>query len=86
MLIRLGGGSSCRNTGKVTCQHGLIYNTISKKHSPQKARMYCDANDKGMKLVEDIINEYNISCDLKKVDSFVYTLDENYIQYIKDIQ
>ena len=39
-----------------------------------------------MKLVEDIINEYNISCDLKKVDSFVYTLDENYIQYIKDIQ
>ena len=45
--------------------------------------MYCDANDKGMKLVEDIINEYNI---LKKVDSFVYTLDENYIQYIKDIQ
>ena len=48
--------------------------------------MYCDANDKGMKLVEDIIIEYNISCDLKKVDSFVYTLDENYIQYIKDIQ
>ena len=46
MLIRLGGGSSGRNTGKVTCQHGLIYNTISKKHSPQKARMYCDANDK----------------------------------------
>lgn len=81
---KVGWGSSGRNTGKVTCQHGLIYNTISKKHSPQKARMYYDANDKGMRLVEDIINEYNISCDLKKVDSFVYTLDENDIQYIKD--
>ena len=53
----VGGGSSGRNTGKVTSQHGLIYNAISKKHSPKKARMYYDANEEGMKLVEDIINE-----------------------------
>ena len=80
----VGGGSSGRNTGKVTSQHGLIYNAISKKHSPKKARMYYDANEEGMKLVEDIINEHNISCDLKKVPSFVYTLDENYIKDIKN--
>ena len=81
---KVGFGSSGRNTGKVTSQHGLIYNEICKKHSPEKARMYYEANEEGLKLVENIINEYNISCDLKKVPSFVYTLDENYIQDIKD--
>ncbi|WP_455540139.1 FAD-dependent oxidoreductase [Terrisporobacter sp.] len=81
---KVGWGTSGRNTGKVTSQHGLIYDAISKKHSPKKARMYYDANEEGIKLVENIVSEYNISCDLKKVPSFVYTLDENYVQDIKN--
>ncbi len=81
---KVGYGSSGRNTGKVTSQHHLIYDSISKKHSPKKAREYYDANEEGMKLVENIIKENNISCNMKKVPSFVYTLDESYIKDIKD--
>ena len=81
---KVGFGTSGRNTGKVTSQHGLIYKDICKKYSPQKARMYYEANEEGLKLVEDIVSEHNISCDFKKVPSFAYTLDENYIQDIKD--
>ena len=63
-----------------------MYLTKNKTKKTISNLKYIIFKNKGMKLVEDIINEYNISCDLKKVDSFVYTLDENYIQYIKDIQ
>ncbi|UEL48394.1 FAD-dependent oxidoreductase [Terrisporobacter hibernicus] len=79
----IGFGASGRNTGKVTSQHGLIYSTIEKEYSSEKARLYYDANEEGLKLIESIIKENNIDCNFKIVPSFVYTEEEKYIKDIK---
>lgn len=79
----IGFGASGRNTGKVTSQHGLIYSTIEKEYSSEKARLYYDANEEGLKLIESIIKENNIDCNFKTVPSFVYTEEEKYVEDIK---
>lgn len=80
---KIGFGASGRNTGKVTSQHGLIYSTIEKEYSSEKAKLYYDANEEGLKLIKNIIEENHIDCDFKVVPSFVYTEEEKYIKDIK---
>lgn len=80
----IGFGASGRNTGKVTSQHGIIYSIIEKEYSREKARLYYDANEEGLKLVRDIIEENNIDCNFKVVPSFVYAEEENYIKDIRE--
>ncbi len=79
----IGYGASGRNTGKVTSQHGLIYSTIEKEYSSEKARLYYDANEDGLNLIKNIIKENEIDCNFNIVPSFVYTEKEKYIQDIK---
>ncbi|MEG1408574.1 MAG: FAD-dependent oxidoreductase [Terrisporobacter sp.] len=81
---RIGWGSSGRNTGKVTSQHGLIYNNIKKEYSLETAKLYYEANEDGLKLVESIIKENNIDCEFKIVSSFIFTEDEKYVEQIED--
>lgn len=80
----IGFGASGRNTGKVTSQHGIIYSVIEKEYSGEKARLYYDANEEGLKLIKDIIEDNNIDCNLKVVPSFIYTQEEDYIKDIKN--
>ena len=80
----IGFGASGRNTGKVTSQHGLIYSIIEKEYSSEKARLYYDANEEGLKLIKNIIEENHIDCNFKVVPSFVYTEEEKYIKDIKN--
>ena len=63
----IGYGASGRNTGKVTSQHGLIYSNIKNKYSSEKARLYYDANEEGLKLVKHIIEENNIDCNFEGI-------------------
>ena len=79
----IGYGASGRNTGKVTSQHGLIYSNIQNRYSSEKARLYYDSNEEGLKLIKDIIEENNIDCNFEIVPGFVYTQKEEYIKDIK---
>ena len=79
----IGYGASGRNTGKITSQHGLIYSNIENTYSDEKARLYYEANEDGLKLVKDIIEENNIDCNFKLVSGFVYTQTEKYIKKLK---
>ena len=52
---KIGYGSSGRNTGKVTCQHDIIYSKISKKYGKESAKLYYEINNNALNLIEDII-------------------------------
>ena len=80
---KVGYGSSGRNTGKITSSHGLIYDKISKKYGDEKAKLYYEANQKGVKLIEEIINEYDIDCNFEKLPNYIFTEDEDYVNQIK---
>lgn len=81
---KIGWGASGRNTGKVTSQHNLIYNSIKKKYSLDKAILYYESNEEGLNLVQEIIKDNKINCNFKIVPSFVYTQENKYIKKIKE--
>lgn len=73
-------GASGRSTGKITSQHGLIYQDIFKIHGKEKTRLYYDENENAINEIERIILEYGIECDFKRKDAIVGCNSE----YLKD--
>lgn len=64
-------GASGRSTGKITSQHGLIYQDIYKIHGKDKTRLYYEENEQALLEIENIIKEYNIECDFRRKDAIV---------------
>ena len=80
---RIGYGCSGRNTGKITAQHALVYNSIEKQFDLERARQYYEVNDKALELIETLIARYNIQCDFQRVPACVFTQDEDYAEKIR---
>ncbi len=70
---QVGSGTSGKTTGKVTSQHSLIYDTLLGRHGEDKARMYAEANQAGVRGVIEIAEEIGIDCDLTRASSYVWT-------------
>lgn len=75
---------SGNTTGKITSQHGLFYDHLIKDYGEKIAKNYYEANQEAVTNIKNIINENNIECDLSLQDSYVYTMDENEVEKIKD--
>ncbi|WP_455542757.1 FAD-dependent oxidoreductase, partial [Intestinibacter sp.] len=80
---KVGHGSSGRNTGKITSSHGLIYDSISKKYGDEKSRLYYEANENGVKLIKDIVEKYNIDCNLEELPNYIFTQDDDGLSQLK---
>lgn len=81
---RIGYGTSGRNTGKITCQHGLIYSEIEKQCGLEGAKIYYEKNKEAIDFIENISEENNISCDFKRKSAFIFTEKEKYIKALKE--
>lgn len=69
----IGYSSSGRNTGKLTPQSGLVYAKIKKKYGIEKAKEFYNTSQNSFKLIQDIIHEHHIPCELEKMPSYIYT-------------
>ncbi|MGL5085996.1 MAG: NAD(P)/FAD-dependent oxidoreductase, partial [Clostridium sp.] len=49
---RIGEGCTGRNTGKITCQHNIIYSKIKKEYDLERAKSYYEANNEALNLME----------------------------------
>lgn len=81
---KIGFGSSGRNTGKITSQHGIIYSKLNKKYGIESATSYYEINNKALDLIENIIKENNIDCSFERLPAYIFTGDENYIEELKE--
>jgi glycine/D-amino acid oxidase-like deaminating enzyme/nitrite reductase/ring-hydroxylating ferredoxin subunit len=64
----VGSGTSGRTTAKVTIQHDVRLHGLEER----KARGYMAANSTGLGLIEQLIQEYSISCDFAHCPAYVY--------------
>lgn len=78
-----GMGISARSTGKLTVMQDLIYNKIKDNYNEEIANVYYNSQKKAIKIVRDIINKNNISCNYDKTPSYVFTNDINKINNFK---
>lgn len=69
---RIGHGVTGRSTAKVTAQHSLFLQRISRQHGDEVASYYAQSNQAGVALIGDLVGRYALACDFETADSFVY--------------
>lgn len=73
-------GATGHSTGKLTAQHGLIYQTIIEKFGLDAALLYYELNQKAISSALDLVD----SSIIQTKTSFLYTLEENNRKKIED--
>lgn len=79
----IGGGTTGRTTGKVSSQHSTIYHDFSERLGEKTARIYGQANQNAVELVEEIIHTEDIPCEWHRQDNYIYTTDPEQIESLK---
>lgn len=72
----IGQGTSGHTTGKITSQHGLIYDTLIQQFGPDGARVYAEANQWAVGEYIRLVRRENIACDLCEYAAYVYSDDD----------
>ncbi|HZK70302.1 MAG TPA: FAD-binding oxidoreductase, partial [Clostridia bacterium] len=74
---KIAEGVSGHTTGKITSQHDLIYNKLSRKFDIDTAKLYARANQDAIERIEQIINQEKIECNFLSQDAYIYTCIKN---------
>lgn len=78
---RVAEGTTGHTTGKVTSQHGVIYQRLVAQRGEDVARAYAMANQDAIGLVVELAGESADECGLRRASSFVYAVDpESYLR------
>lgn len=73
---------TAHTTGKVTSQHGLIYNYLINSYGKETAKKYLYTNENAIQDMAKIITSEKIECDYEAQSSFIYTNNENELEKI----
>lgn len=79
----IGSGVTGKTTAKISYLQGIIYQTLISNFSKKVAKKYLNSQLEAISLILKIIDKYNISCDLKKVDSIIFTLEDKNVSKIE---
>lgn len=77
-------GTTGHTTAKVTSQHALIYDKLSRSLGDEKALQYAQANEYAIKFIRDLVRSENIDCDLAARYSCIYTQSSQFIDNIEN--
>ena len=80
----VGDGVSGNTTGKITSQHNLIYDKLQKRLGENTARIYGEANEAAISMIEEIVKSAKIECDFRHEDNYVYTTQESQKEKLKN--
>lgn len=79
----IGSGTTSHTTGKLTSQHNLIYDDLTKQLGEKTAQTYADANQAAVAAIIKIIKKEKIDCELEADDNYVYTADPKQVPQFK---
>ena len=68
---RIASGQTHKTTAKITVQHNLIYDKLSRNFGKETAFLYAKANQEAIDKYNEIINEKNISCHFKRLPNYI---------------
>ncbi len=72
-MDRIGHGVTGNTTAKVSAGQSAIYEQLERKHGPDTARRYGDANRAGLEMVARLVEEDGIECDFERKINYVYS-------------
>src|SRR3954463_3623534 len=80
---RVGRQVTGRSTAKMSSQHGILYATLERKFGEEKARLYADAQEAGIRKITELASQYGVDADIEPKPAFVYTKDDSYVEQIE---
>ncbi len=81
--LGIGGQVTGRSTAKITTQHGLIYNHLTRTFNLEAARYYATANRLGIETIASWIEALEIHCDYEPKDAYVYCCDPKHTKELE---
>jgi len=66
------GGTTGNTTGKVTVQHGVIYDKTEKKYGPDAARGFAESQSSALDFVNNAVEKHSINCQLTKNTAYIF--------------
>jgi len=79
---RVGQQVTGKSTAKMSSQHGILYQTLEKKFGEDRARLYADAQETGIRRISELAAQYGIEADIEPMPAFVWTEDESYVSQL----
>jgi glycine/D-amino acid oxidase-like deaminating enzyme/nitrite reductase/ring-hydroxylating ferredoxin subunit len=80
---RVACGVTGSTTAKITSLHGLTYAKLTRSVGEPGARVYGQANQEGIALIERLAEELGIDCDFEHLAAFTYTEDPRRVPAIE---
>ena len=80
---RVGQGVSGKATAKVTSQHGITYQRIEQKFGEDRARLYAEAQETGLRKILEVARTHGIDADIEPMPAFIYTLEDRHVSDIE---
>jgi glycine/D-amino acid oxidase-like deaminating enzyme/nitrite reductase/ring-hydroxylating ferredoxin subunit len=80
---RVGREVTGRSTAKMSSQHGIIYQELEQKFGEDRARLYAEAQETGIRRISELAAQYGIEADIEPMPAFTYTLDESYVSKLE---
>ncbi len=77
---KVGMGVSSKTTAKITYLQQDVYRKLTSIHNKDIAYKYYQSQKDAIKLIKRIIKENNMDCDLEKVNSILFSMEEKNIQ------
>ncbi|GAB4073629.1 FAD-dependent oxidoreductase [Barrientosiimonas marina] len=71
-------GVTGHTTGKITAQHGVIYDELIQHFGAENASLYYEACMDAKQFIADTISAQNIACDYQEEDAYIFTNSEDY--------
>ena len=68
--------STGNTTAKVTYQHDLIYRHILDKYDVETAKLYYQAQTEAMEMIERLVADNEIKCDMRKTYAMLFASDD----------
>jgi glycine/D-amino acid oxidase-like deaminating enzyme/nitrite reductase/ring-hydroxylating ferredoxin subunit len=79
----VGQGVSGKATAKVSSQHGLKYQTLVDKFGEDKARLYAEAQETGLRRIVELSETHGFDADIDRMPAFTFTRDEDQVEAIE---
>ncbi|MEN3315611.1 MAG: hypothetical protein V7605_1845 [Acidimicrobiaceae bacterium] len=80
---RVASGATGYTTAKLSALHGLIYDELARSYGDAAALTYADANLAGIAKVAELVEQYDIDCDLQTRPAFTYTCDPEMVDSVR---
>lgn len=73
--LEIGNGATSQSAGQLTSLHPFFYGKIQRKIGDKQAKTYYEMNQYGINKAEEICQKYDIDCNFRRTDSYLYTYE-----------